>query len=239
MKYLLFLWFLWLMSPTILGQLVMNENSSFNFEHQQISSHENLTFLPTLFLNHQKRINNDSTILKDTLLQDITTTHGIYVEGVGRYIGYYSLGYEWVRIKNKNGLGLGIGTTANPRINFPSGRRYVNFYLGFSAFYEYGRNWGFRVGINEGINYNPITSTNKLNNAVPPDWPYIMQQTNSLFIGGFYRTKNLRWQFILTANTYYAFIQQQSFYNEKKWYGYFIPFQLGLTIKYNFKIKEK
>ena len=179
----------------------------------------------------------DTTKIVDTTLK--TTTHGVYAEAMGKNTAYYSIGYEYVINKKRNSFGIIAGTALNPS-NIPTIRKKnLNVYFGVSPFYEFGKSWGFRVGLNLGMAFNPISYTNKLNYVIPPDRPYLLKLLPSVYTGAFYRTKNYRWQFILSLYSYYLIYLQKDYYLHKFWAGEFLPIAPALSVKYNFKVSQK
>ena len=198
-------------------------------------------------LNVKRRDNRGIDSLENINL----VTHGVYATAL-TYPYYSTIGYEYTHIRNRNTLGLDIATAFfNVYNNAPSGRKYLNLFLGFAPFYEYGKHWGFRIGFQLGASVNPITYTNKMINIVPQDRPDMFELTNSLSMGVFLRTKNYRWQFTLSATSGYFIGLRKGISNislwkpelEKNTYKYWatgfyaIPLP-SLTVKYNFKISK-
>ena len=186
-------------------------------------------------------------------LENKTTFHGVFIR-ISNYPLIYSLGYEYEIRKNKNAFGIDVGTAINGFNNPPSGYRYVNLYMGFSPFYEYGKRWGFRVGLQIGATINPICFTDKLRYTPPADRPNRSKTWEMINIGVFYRTHNEKWKLMLSVYSghFITFRKrliypttptpyQTGFINVKNtWENYFnlIP-SPGLTVKYNFKITSK
>lgn len=184
-------------------------------------------------------------------LENRIISNGVFIRLSG-YPFYYSLGYEYEIRKNKNAFGVDVGTAVNVFDNHPSGYRYLNLYLGFSPFYEYGKRWGFRVGLQTGATINPIGFSDKLYYTAPADRPYTAKIWEMLNIGTFYRTKNEKWKFMLSVYSgYVALLRKEidsptvptifeGFQTKNRWdYGFIpIPFP-GITVMYNFKLTTK
>lgn len=205
MKYLLFFFYLFLIIPTILGQTSVNENSSLSFEEIPKDGH------------------------KDTLANETKSLHGIYLEILGKN-GYYSLGYEYQILKKKHSFGIGSGLSY--RIIPGPGIKYSNFSINISPFYEFGRDFGVRFGLNAGISVNPVMFSDDLDYLVYANKPPVYILIPSMEVGAFYRTKKKRFQFTLSAYAVYFY----SHYVERN-AGRMRPW-FGASIKYNFKIKE-
>lgn len=189
---------------------------------------------------------------KDSLENINLITHCVYATAF-TFPRYCTIGYEFAHIRNRNTLGLDIATAFfNVSKNRPSGIKYLNLYLGFAPFYEYGKRWGFRIALQLGVSLNPSTYSNKFINLVPVDRPDMFEVINSLSMGVFLRTKNYRWQFSLSATTGYYLglrkgVSTMSYWKpglEKNTYKYWttgfyvIPLP-SLTVKYNFKISQR
>lgn len=172
---------------------------------------------------------------KDSLITKTKKKNGIYIEVLGKEI-FYSIGYEFQSITGKNAFGWGIGTSFL-RTNVLGSIQYNQFSLSPFVFYEYGKRYGFRLGVNFNGKINPIMYSNKLNDVIPPDKPAYYNLIPSFSSGLFYRTQNKKLQFTVNAYllAYYSRVEK---FSGDSWRGPesdFSPLWFGLTIKYNLK----
>ena len=165
-------------------------------------------------------------VTSDTSLNKIIT-QGVYLEGLGKN-GYYSLGYEYQILKRRHSFGFGSGISYR-RIRGP-GIKYSNFSINISPFYELGRKFGVRFGLNAGISVNPVMFSNDLDYLVYANKPPVYILTPSMEVGVFYRTPNNRFQFTVSAYAVYF-----HFHYVERNAGRITPW-FGVSIKYNFKI---
>ena len=164
--------------------------------------------------------------------------HGVYLEFLGRNLAY-AVGYEFVSKKEKNAFGIGVG--ARYLYQEVPGKKFSNFSLSVSPFYEYGNSFGLRTGISLAMDSNPIVYSNKLDYLHPADQPYYLSLFPSYFLGAFYRTKNQRFQIVLYGQVYTWIARDKSAsVAGVRWMSYAtISPWVGLTVKYNFKNRTK
>ncbi|GAA0874078.1 hypothetical protein GCM10009118_04860 [Wandonia haliotis] len=164
------------------------------------------------------------------------TFQGVYLEFLGRNLTY-AVGYEFVSKKGKNAFGIGVG--ARYLYQSVAGKKFSNFSLSVSPFYEYGNSFGLRTGISLAMDSNPIVYSNKLDYLHPADQPYYLSLFPSYFLGAFYRTKKQRFQIILYGQVYTWIVRRKREVGVK-WKPYVtISPLVGLTVKYNFKNRTK
>lgn len=176
---------------------------------------------------------------KDTLYrQGSKVLHGVYIEALGKNPLWYSMGYEWTKkFPKKHGVGVTTGIGFNP-----IKKRFLNLHLGLGAFYEYGNQFGFRIGSYLGYNTTPIMYTDALRETmVYSDMPYIHAVSLVPNLSFFYRTKNDNWQFLLSGVTYWEATQIKISATSVKWLNTlsFSTIFPGITVKYNVKTIEK
>jgi hypothetical protein len=190
----------------------------------------------------QTALNNDSDkenldMKSDTLSVKNITYHGVYGEFLGRNPFWYSIGYEFTkRYLNRHGTGLSTGMGFNP-----IKKDYLNIHFGVGGFYEFGNQFGFRLGTYLGFNTTPIMYSDKLNDAMAfADMPYIHNVSFIPNISVFYKSKNERWQVLLSVLSYWQNIQIRTTEESNKWLTnrLMTTYFLGATFKYNFKISK-
>ncbi len=170
--------------------------------------------------------------------QKSRSLHGVYLEALGKNPLWYSMGYEWTKkFPKKHGAGVTTGIGFNP-----IKKRFLNLHLGVGGFYEYGNQFGFRIGSYLGYNTTPIMYTDALHETmVYSDMPYIHAVSLVPNLSFFYRTKNDNWQFLLSGVTYWEATQIRTSDFSVKWLSN-PPFSTifpGITVKYHFKIVEE
>lgn len=180
--------------------------------------------------------NNPDSSMREGLRMHGFTVHGFIKIPDHISTHWYSIGYEYVEKRKKNAFVFGSD------LSLQKLHRYLNGYVGIKNYYEYGNNWGGRFGFDMGYSFTPKLINSSPVGSIPPNSPYIQGVSFAPLTAIFYRTKNYRWQFILSTHTQLSinqFLSYQEQTIERKWISEFPLFSVGFMVKYNFKTYKK
>lgn len=166
-----------------------------------------------------------NTKQKDSVKFEPLVLQGVDLELLGKN-GLYSIGYEYQLVYRRHSMGLGTGISF--KRNRVTDKKYSNFAMSISPFYEYGDNVLLRLGINAGLRINPVMFSDKFDELYYSDKPPVYILTPSVEVGCFYRTNNNRFQIGLSSYLIYQYFKyvEREDTSFKPW--------IGLSFKYNF-----